>query len=665
MSCIGDAPTFRLLDAYVGWDEVAAEHLTGLTDAAGLRLAQGTPGEVDANRIAAALPPPRLARGCGLCKWYLLTPPPTRLLRRDPCTDGWQPVWRCDPGLFSAPVAVASRGHLLAVSDPGAGKLWVWVNGGEKLAAVINLPQVGPLAFAPWGELLVAQQGKREILRFGYGGDARGALQARAPGEVERLAVSQACVIWLVTREANGALKLWRARREDTEFVAATPEELASAFKPTGLVAVSELGFCLEERGADGLPVTSCWSWYGRAVEEGRIVRPSPPLLETAGRLLTRAIDSGKPRCRWHRVRVDADVPPGTTLSISVATSEREQTGNPATAEYPQDFPNPADWTTAHDGSLDFLIDQPPGRYLFLQMRLTGDGRATPVVRRLRLDFPRLTSLEYLPPVYRERPEAEDFTERFLALFDASIGELDRAIERAPALLDPAGAPAELLPWLGSFLDLAFDPAWEAERRRQLLRALPELYRRRGTVAGLRQAIKLVFDVEPAIQEQWTERAWGGLGQGAALRSVRLFGKARARFRVGSSALASGFGGAPLRSFGNPDHDPFAAQAYRFRVSVPPGRWLTLAERERLEQLVASQKPAHTVATVQLGGNGLVLGYWSAVGVDTLFAAPPAPVLGVNLRLGRMSVLRVGPRGLRSGIVPGVNALVGETTIVQ
>src|SRR5262249_1877300 len=136
----------------------------------------------------------------------------------------------------------------------------------------------------------------------------------------------------------------------------------------------------------------------------------------------------------------------------------------------------------------------------------------TPVVRRIRLDFPRVTSLDFLPPVYRERPEAEDFTERFLSLFDASIAEMDRAIERAPALLDIEGAPDELLPWLGSFLDVAPDPSWDAERLRKILRAAPELYRRRGTKEGLAEAIRLVFDVEPAIQEMAAERDWGGLG---------------------------------------------------------------------------------------------------------------------------------------------------------
>ena len=160
--------------------------------------------------------------------------------------------------------------------------------------------------------------------------------------------------------------------------------------------------------------------------------------------------------------------------------------------------------------------------------------------RSVRLDFPRSTSLDSLPHVYRENPRAEDFSERFLSLFDASIADLDAAIEQFPAALDIASVRSELLPWLASFLDLVFDPSWEPVRQRDILAALPRLYRLRGTVAGLQLAIRLVFDTEVAIQELAFERAWGKLGRhgNAMLGGVRLFGKSSARFALGRSALS-------------------------------------------------------------------------------------------------------------------------------
>jgi phage tail-like protein len=685
MNCGGGTPTFRLLDAYVGWDVGSAEdrrNLTGLEDPEGVRLAQVMPGAVDPNVVSAYIPPPLLAPGCGPCEWYLATPvpPAPRLLRRNSCPGQWLPVWdpACDPQLLVEPVAIAARGHQVAVADAGAHTVWIWNRGGEQLTAAIRITQPGPIAFAPWGELLVTSTVLHEphgsqttvwtIRRFDLTGEPRGMLQATIPEdeEIERIAVSSDCAIWLVTRSSDDALQLWRAARGDMQFHQAAVEDLVQAFKPTGLIAVSALGFCLEEGGTDGLPLTHCFSWYGRPIGEQEIKRSLSPTRYTQGQLLTQAIDSGIPRCRWHRLRVEADVPPGTTVSIAISTSETETltaqgdpTAEPAWQDFPAGIPHLDDWQIGPNGSLDFLSDQPPGRFLFLRLRLTGDGRATPVIRRIQLVFPRVTSLEFLPPVYREQPEAEDFTERFLALFDASIAEVDRAIERIPALLDSDGVPDEVLPWLSGFLDVAFDQAWDAERLRAILRAVPELYRRRGTVAGLAQAIQLIFDVSPAIQELAADRQWGGLGAQTRLGAVRLFGKARARFRLGSSALST----APLRSFGDPDTDPLTAQSHRFRVLVPPGRVLDPAERARLEHLVASQKPAHTVASIRVGGDGFVIGNWSTVGVDTVFRALPPPVLGTNVRLRRMSVLWHGPRGRRTGTTPGLTTVVGVTTI--
>ena len=716
MSCGPSAQNFRLLDGFVGWDREDPKDCAGLTgfgfdDAEGLRLAQEQPtgpkdcaapqNFVPVGEVLAYLPPSRLARGCGRCDWFLAAE--TQLRRHDCCGPTWSSVWsvRCDQHLLRAAVAVAARGNRVAVADEGAKRIWIWERDGERLIGSVDsehltqdrlcdasqfgnrITCLGPLAFAPWGELLAADVGTNSIWRFGPTGAVRGKLNIALPTEVgqskiRNLAVSNNCSVWVVTARDDSSLELWQARLGDSKFKHASIAELQRAFEPTGLTAANDDGFCIEQCGAEGLPVAQCFGWNGEPLEQP-IAPPAKPQLYRQGQLLTRAIDCGVPRCRWHRVRVDADVPSGTSLEIAVATGEPPAKGAPATQGDPAletgwetfsaGVPHHSDWQVAPAGSLDFLVDQPPGRVLYVRLRLKGNGQVSPVVRRVRLDFPRVTSLELLPPVYRDNPSAEDFTERFLSLFDASLADLDRAIERAPALLDPAGVPADVLPWLGSFLDLAFDPAWKVDLRREVLAALPDLYRRRGTISGLTDTIKLIFGVTPAIQELATERAWGSVakpGAGKSLNAaqlgmVRLFGKSRARFRLNTSAL----GKAPLRSYGNPDHDPLLAQAFRLRVLIPPLVVNTAAARQSLEQLVVSQKPAHTVASIRFGGDGFLLGDKSAIGVDTIFGSLPPPVLGTsgNIRLRRMSVLRRGVHGVTSGIRTGETSIVGVKTI--
>jgi hypothetical protein len=126
-----------------------------------------------------------------------------------------------------------------------------------------------------------------------------------------------------------------------------------------------------------------------------------------------------------------------------------------------------------------------------------------------------------------------------------------------------------------------------------------------------------------------------------------------------------------LHGYGDPDDDPLAAHAYRFRLTLPPGPLGPDAERT-LARLVGRQAPAHTVGTVRAGRSGLVVGIRSAVGLDTAFVPLAAPVLGPApaagplvqpARLGRSSVLRPGPRGPRIGTPVGVGAAVGVRTV--
>lgn len=695
MSCGAGKPNFRLLDAYVGWgtpnpDKPSPSNLIGFDDPAGIRLAKEDNFAVNPSDVTRYLPPARLARGCGVCEWYLAAScaDSSRVLRRDGCSPVWKPLWRHPKTRERVEhQAIATWKSLIAVSNRDASNVGIWSHGGERRISVISVSRPGPIAFTRKGELLVTADAEKRITRYGLDGRLRGWWKALLPGEPNRIAMDAQNRLWIVTISQQGFWELWWADAGDEKFTQGTIDELQSAVPPSGLSAESDAGFCFDQPNKSGFEASTCFSWCGDPLDEGGVQPAPPPRLKTQGQLLTAALDSGIPRCRWHRVRLDADVPPHTTIEIAVAAFEElptqdrgDSSRNPAWGSFSAGAPHPLDWTVLPVGATDVLIDQPPGRYMYVRLRFTGDGLATPVVRRVRLDFPRATSLEHLPDVYRENPQAEDFTERFLSLFDSSIADLDRVIERYPALLDPTGVPPQLLPWLAGFFDIALDPTWDEVRRRKILELAPEIYRLRGTPKGLKTAVNAVFDVTPAIEELSPVGSWGAVGnrklicsamesqeipppsvrRTARVGSVRLFGKARVRFRIGRSGL----GGAPLRSYGNPDLDPFAEGAYRFRVLVPPLSNNSKEERQRLINLINAQKPAHTVASVRVGGTGFLLGFSSVVGVDSVFVPPARPTLGAsgNIRLNRNSVLWRGSRSA-GGVSVGQSSVVGIQTI--
>ncbi len=652
MSCLAAPPAFRLLDGLVGWDAQSFQGLAGAWDPVGIHLLQEGPGGgIPPSAVWPLLPPPRLAHDCGSCTWFLVTPwpPASRLLQLGPC-DTCGDRWTAAPfnidGLDDL-VAVAVHANLIAVADRMRGEVRVWERTGA-LVGIISVPDPTHLAFVSPCDLIVVTGGSR-VLRFDPAGVALGSIPFDADaGEIETIGGAADGTLWVLLHADDGPWTL-RRRSCNGRWGDASLADLREAFSDTGLTVVAPEGFCIRRNPRDRNTETCCFTWFGRP----SVAPPSHDtraMFATQGQLLTTPIDSGIPRCRWHRVRVDAELPVGTGMEIAVATAEvidgATSQGQPDAAwpGFDAGVPHPLDWQ-AVEGSEDFLIDQPPGRYLYLRIRLTSDGTATPVVRSLRLDFPRSTSVDALPSVYREDPRAEDFTERFVALFDAALEDLDAVVERLPALLDVADTPADVLPWLGRFLGAAFDPAWDVARRRRILSALPALYGRRGTPDGLAAAVKLVFGVEPVIEEITGTSIYGAVaGSGSRspldgrLGAVRLFGRSRVRFRLGASALSH----APLRSYGDPSLDPVASGAFRFRVFLPSTVGSAPSTLSRLQQLVDSQKPAHTVASVRVGSNLPVLGHELRVGIDTRLGAPAPPVLGArgNVRLRRDAILR-------------------------
>jgi len=708
MTCAAGKPNFRLLDCNVSWDQdpAATVNLAGFDQETGVCLAAQDSNALDPNEIFSYLPPALLAPGCGACEWYLLTlaPPASRLLRRDACHTHWVPVeyGGCGRPTFRKGAGVACWRKCVAVSDQGGNCVYIRAQKGKRPLAEISIVAPGPISFFPNGDLLISNAGSPALARYSLGGDFRDQLKAPLPLQaaaqvsppgspapsVTSIAVDPDENVWVVL-QIGGSFTLWRAASGAASFVQQLDVTLLQdTFPKTSLAVGAKAGFCFNEDTKDGLGVLTCFTWYGRDVKSCDVQPYLPPQRYTQGQMITVELDSGVPRCEWHRVRLDADVPPGTALLAAVATTEDpnppvlgDASRDSGWITFPPGKPHFSDWTAGPAGSLDFLINQPPGRYLFFRLRLRGDGIHTPVVRRVRLDFPRVTSLDRLPDVYRETPKAEDFSKRFLSLFDTSIADLDALIQRYPALLATGGVPDRVLPWLASFFDITFDPIWDADTRRKILGAVPQLYKQRGTSAALQSAVNTIFGVSPAIVESPSTGPWGSVASRKVLNGerrhppgnqletqrdvtlgrARLFGRNTTRFRLNRSAL----GAAPLRSFGDPDQDPFNTGAYRLQILIPPFPGMNAQQITRLTNVVDAQKPAHTVASIRFGGAGFLLGVWSAVGVDTLLAPPSPPILGTagNVRLNRMSILGndAGEIGTTTGL--GVNSILGTQTI--
>jgi phage tail-like protein len=632
------APSRLLLDGRAGWHAAALDGVV-----AGERLELRPPGGVRRPLVEptgsfGGLVAPKGVAADRAGVIHRLDTPAAVVLRLDPCTPAPEPL-PCLGGPGSAPRRLRnpegmaiSRSGTLYVADTGNRRVVAYTLPGLGLRAIWRKPGWEPrdVAVGRCGEVYVADAAHGLVHVFDAAGwrarwDGGGALHAPV-----RLAVDGAGRIYVIDEDASDVVVLETDGRVAGRV--AWTDEIAGRFP--GGAAVRPAGF------------------------------------EPEGRYHSEPLDSRIHRCTWHRVALVASLPRGTRIEVHTHTTEA-----PLTADELRALPDDR-WDGGHvragagEGAWDCLVLSPPGRYLCVRLTLAGDGTATPALDAVAIEFPRSSSLRFLPAVFREEPSSARFLDRFVSIFDAERGELERRIDGGAALYDPRATPAaarwpqtDFLSWLGSWLALTLDRTWSEEKRRRLVRRAGALYAIRGTPRGLREHIALYTGTEPRIVEHFRLRSWLFLASGRLGDAATLYGKAiEARLQLGEN---SGIGSFELLDVGDPVRDPFERFAHRFTVFVPL-RDGSPAARRAVERIVALAKPAHSAVAVQALEPGFRVGTHALVGLDTVVARWPDRLVEGQARIGRDAVLGPSPC---EGACPvgrvGVRARIGSTAVIE
>jgi len=102
-----------------------------------------------------------------------------------------------------------------------------------------------------------------------------------------------------------------------------------------------------------------------------------------------------------------------------------------------------------------------------------------------------------LPGVYLD----DDLTQRLCVALDTLLAPVHGTLDSLTAYFDPATTPADMLDWLASWVGLAPDGGRSVENQRRLVAAAAELHGWRGTVRGLREALRVVVSGDIEITE--------------------------------------------------------------------------------------------------------------------------------------------------------------------
>jgi phage tail-like protein len=145
-----------------------------------------------------------------------------------------------------------------------------------------------------------------------------------------------------------------------------------------------------------------------------------------------------------------------------------------------------------------------------LRLVFSGNGQRTPRISALRVYYPRFSYLEnYLPAIYRDDEQSAFFLDRFLANFEGFYTGVEDRIVAAEMLMDVRSAPPDALEWLADWLGAVLDPAWSEEKRRLFISRAVDFFQYRGTLRGLRIALRLALDNcadESIFEPQTTEQ---------------------------------------------------------------------------------------------------------------------------------------------------------------
>lgn len=176
---------------------------------------------------------------------------------------------------------------------------------------------------------------------------------------------------------------------------------------------------------------------------------------------------------------------------------------------------------------------------------------------------------ESLPGVYRDawiderrRTAREPFGTRFISALDTVLAPVLATLDNLEAYFDPDTTPEDFLTWLGEWVAASVDAGWPEDRRRAFVGQAAELYRRRGTGAGLRDHVQIHTGGVVEIVEN-----------GASSWSAKPDGKVP----------------------GSPE----PVVVVRVTVDDPDS-----IDRTKLEAMVHASKPAHVVHRVEVLGTG-------------------------------------------------------------
>lgn len=277
---------------------------------------------------------------------------------------------------------------------------------------------------------------------------------------------------------------------------------------------------------------------------------------------------------RWLRVQATADLPEGTTLEISYASTDNQEirdqlnkiaTDDSLTASQrierllrePEFSPELSQRSTIFYGAAaaqtaktySAKLFDVKDRFLWVRVSLTATaGARLPALSELTVLYPGRTLMENLPSIYqKEETRPQSFLRDLVGVLETTTQGLDSQIASLGEQIHPTSATEPWLNFIARWLGLPWDDALSLEQKRALVLRAADLAQHRGTRAGLEALLESLIPGAPRrfrVTDRTADSGFaivgGGSCAGSALPAM-LGGRTRWARELGSDAVLGYF----------------------------------------------------------------------------------------------------------------------------
>lgn len=224
----------------------------------------------------------------------------------------------------------------------------------------------------------------------------------------------------------------------------------------------------------------------------------------------------------WHRLRLSADLPQGAIYKLRIYANDYPEVVVPARDSRGFDKINLNEYlfdkkidvhrkvdmfdtigAKCYKNPNDVILYEFKGRYLWLCLEFINYDEKPTKISSIKIEFPKVSFIDYLPEIYKEEENNSKFLERFLGIFQSMYVDLEDKIDNTPLKYDVDHTTKDFLTWIGDWLSLKNASIWSEEKLRKLIKEAVRIYKMKGTKRAVAKMVKEYIGVEPIIVEQF------------------------------------------------------------------------------------------------------------------------------------------------------------------